>query len=585
MSAAETFQQQGIERHQAGDFIAAEQQYTLAIEADPALDTCRYLLATLWLQQGKFTVAIEAFQKLLLRLPNLPDLHNNLGVASKAVGHFDAARESFQHALKLAPDYEQALFNLAVLCEETGRNSQAKRYYQKSLEQKSDDVQIHYRLGNLLAAEQNWALAAEHLQQVIEVQPDNLDVRVNLAYVYSRDGHWERATEQYTAILQAKPNYSEVLNSYSYVKEQQGSYTEAEKLSRKAIQFSPQFAEAYNNLGIALRSQHRFAEALEAFSQSGRLKAGFALADFNLGTTRLLLEQYPQGWSGYSKYIQLEQFEQPIAQAPVWDGKSIAGKRMLVYCDQGFGDALQFVRFLPRIEEISGAKTIFVTHPALLRLFENGPGTDHILSSDQPWPEHDFQLPLGLAPAILNVTIDELDDSVPRLHSRHDLPPVLQSMLDSAAADHKKVGLVWQGNPQQGRDHERSLPLQLLLPLANVPQIDWYSLQFGDRGRNQLSAVATEWSITDLTAEISDFADTAAVLNQLDLLITVDTASAHLAGAMQIPTWVLLQYTPDWRWHIEREDSPWYPGMRLFRQKTPGNWPEVIDQVYLELQK
>ncbi len=347
------------------------------------------------------------------------------------------------------------------------------------------------------------------------------------------------------------------------------------------------YAEGFNNLGVVLRSLHRLDDACKAFRQAVELDPQFALAEFNLGTTLLLAGCYAEGWAGYRQHARIAGTSAPGPAATEWDGRPIPGQRLLVYADQGLGDTIQFARFLSSCRERSQARVIVRCQPALRRLLansvdENCLGADVICTNEVEPPQFDWHVPLASLPALLGATIADVGQSVPYLH-----PPALSPSLARLIGERdatRRVGLVWQGNPRQSRDAVRSCPLEKLRPLIEVPGIRFFSLQYGAAAGAQLAAVFPAGSVVDIGGRLADFGDTAAVLGQLDLLITVDTAISHLAGALGRPVWTMLCHTPDWRWHLDRPDCPWYPTMRLFRQPVWGDWDTVVERIRGALQ-
>jgi hypothetical protein len=368
------------------------------------------------------------------------------------------------------------------------------------------------------------------------------------------------------------------------VRERQGRFDEALAAAQRAIELRPDYPDAFNNLGMVFLSMHRLDEACGAFRRALALKPDFVLAEFNLGTTLLLAENYAAGWSGYRHHGRLGEPAASGPALPEWNGRPIPGKCLLVFADQGFGDAIQFARCLPNCRTQSEARTVFCCQPALVRLFSGLPGPDEIVA-DEPLAAAaaeaacDFQIPLASLPGLLGVTIETAGIGVPYLWPPDDMRSDLADVLGRAPANALRVGLVWQGNPRQTRDAVRSCPLQKLLPLLESDRVTFFSLQTDEKGRNQIAELRVGDRLIDVGGSLRDFAETAAVLARLDLLITVDTATAHLAGALGRPVWTMLCHTPDWRWHLKRSDSPWYPTMRLFRQPCWGDWDSVVAEI------
>jgi Flp pilus assembly protein TadD len=538
-----------------------------------------YLFGTALLQSRRFPEAIEIFRQLAHVRPDHPDVHNNLGVAYQALGEYDRASRAYREAIGLRSDYDRACLNLGRLKEHQGALAEAEQWYRRGAELKPG-VRTHWlHLAGALGKQSKWAEAERVLRQTVDVEPENLDLWVNLAYALIQRERLEEAAAIYQRVLAQRPAYHEVHSNLAFVRERQGRFDEALSATRCAIELRPDYPEAYNNLGIVLRSLHHLDEACEAFRKAVALRADFPLAEFNLGTTRLLAGDYVGGWPGYRYAWRIVEEVPPARNLPEWNGVPIPGKNLHVYADQGFGDTIQFARFLSACRERSAAQIVFSCQPALVALFADLPGVDAILASDEPVPDCDFQVPLASLPGLLGVRIQSVGIGVPYLSSPRKLRPEIAALFKQDDHNAVRIGLVWQGNPKQTRDIVRSCPLEKLEPLLYRNRARFYSLQTGEPGRLQIDNLELTHRLTDVGGALGNFTDTAAVLNQLDLVITVDTATTHLAGALGRPVWTLLCHTPDWRWHLNRSDSPWYPTMRLFRQPRYGDWDSVVTAV------
>jgi Flp pilus assembly protein TadD len=540
-----------------------------------------YLRGTALLQLGRFREAIDAFSQVAALQPQIPDVQNNLGVAFQAVDEFDAANRAYQTAIALRPDFDLAHANLGRLLVSVNRLTDAENSLRRAVELKPAEAAYRLQLADVLGRQGKWAAAESTLREAIERQPHNLDLRMNLAAALVHQERLSDATDVYRSILEATDS-AEACSSLAFVLERQGRLQEALSAAQDASALRPDFPDAFNNLGVALRSLHRLDEACAAFRRAIELNPEFALAEFNLGTTLLLAGRYAEGWPGYRQHVRLAGTKAPADQSSEWDGRAIPERTLLVYADQGFGDTIQFVRFLRRCKERSRAHVIFRCQRPLCSVFADGGLADDLSAVDDDLPAFDAHIPLASLPGLLGVTIDRVGDSAPYLRPPATLPARIVSRLGKRTAD-RRVGLVWQGNPRQTRDVVRSCPFEKFLPLLQLSGIQFFSLQCDTVGRSQLARSGDTGRLIELGAVLEDFADTAAVLQELDLLITVDTAIAHLAGALGRRVWTLLCHTPDWRWHLDRSDSPWYPTMRLFRQPAWGDWDSVIEQIRIQL--
>jgi hypothetical protein len=350
-----------------------------------------------------------------------------------------------------------------------------------------------------------------------------------------------------------------------------GDFAAAEALYEQAAAHGAARHEVLNNIGELLRATGKWKLAEAAFRESIRIAPSVPLVHWNLSLLLLLTGRWKEGFAEHEWRLRLGDVDRfPM---PAWDGANLAGRSILLHAEQGFGDAIQFVRYIPLLVA-QGARIIVQCQPQLVRLFQTLRGVSEILPSPQRPAHADMHAPLMSLPHLLGTTPETVPPTVPYLGA--DPADVeLWKQRVSAPPAIRKVGLVYAGNPRHTNDCNRSIAPRLLAPLGDVPNVGWFSLQVHSGA--PLSQLGFE--ITDLSPALGDFADTAAGISALDLLISVDTAAAHLAGALGVPVWLLLPEVPDWRWLLDRSDSVWYPSMRLFRQPAAGDWNSVVADV------
>jgi hypothetical protein len=348
---------------------------------------------------------------------------------------------------------------------------------------------------------------------------------------------------------------------------------------RRAIELNPDFADAWSNLGTTLQHAGQYDEAMAA------LRRAIALAPeqqanghSGLGILMLMHGDFAAGWEEYEWRLRSSEAKGPPFPQRPWQGESVAGRHIYVQAEQGFGDTIQFVRYLPSLRQRAGAVTVRVQQPLLTLVRESLPGITVIGDGETPAPA-DCECALLSLPRLFGTRLETVPAVVPYLHPHADIAAQWQSRL--SAMQGIKVGLVWAGRSEHANDFRRSLGFDSLAPLLSVSGVDFASLQVGPRAADLKSRRGRK--ITDLSPQLEDFAATAGVVMALDLVITVDTAVAHLAGAIGKPVWVLLPWVTDWRWLLDREDNPWYPSMRLFRQRRGDTWPDVVLRVAREL--
>ncbi len=570
-------------RDAALDLDAAAARYEAVLAANPEQWDVLYLYGTALLQLGRLREAIDVCSRAAKLRPEVPDVYNNLGVAYQGIGDFNAAARAYETAIELNPDFDLAHSNLARLLESRGRFADAEISLRRAIRLKPAESAYRLQLAGVLGRQGKQLEATGILQEAVGHQPQNLDLKMNLAAALVQHERLDEAGDAYRAVIDERPDFAEAHSSLAFVLERQGRLREALAAAERAVELRLDYAEGFNNLGTVLRSLHRLNEACHAFRRAVELKPEFALAEFNLGTTLLLAGRYSEGWPGYRQHARVAGAAAVGPPSTEWDGRPIAGQRLLVYADQGLGDTIQFARFLPLCKQRSEARLILRCQPSLRRLFADCFAADAICTIDEDLPAFDQHVPLASLPGLFCTTIERVGLSVPYLRTLALLPSRIGDLLGEKTGD-RRIGLVWQGNPRQTRDVVRSCSLEKLLPLLELPGMRFFSLQCDSIGRSQLAALPAADRVVDVGELLQDFADTAAMLQRLDLLITVDTAIAHLAGAMGRPVWTMLCHTPDWRWHLDRSDSPWYPTMRLFRQATWGDWGSVVDRIQAELQ-
>ncbi|HEV8001399.1 MAG TPA: tetratricopeptide repeat protein [Planctomycetaceae bacterium] len=569
-------------RDHADGLAAAAVRYETLLTADPEQWDTLYLYGTALLRLGRLTEAADVFRRAAILRPGIPDVYNNLGVVYQAIGDADASVRAYRSAIEFNPDFDLAHANLARQLESVGRFAEAEISLRRAVRIKPTEVGYRLQLASVIGRQSKWPEATSILEEAVSLQPQNLELKMNLAAALVHQERLDAAVGVYRAVLDERPECAEAYSSLSFVLERQGHLSDALAAAERAVDLCPDRAEFQNNLGTILRSLHHLDDACRAFRTSIELSPDFALGRFNLGTTLLLAGRYVEGWTGYGQHARVSGMRAPGPPTTEWEGQPIRGRRLLVYADQGLGDTIQFARFLPLCKQRSEAHIVFRCQRPLRRLFGDRHGIDEFCTNEDDVPTFDWHIPLASLPGLFGLSIEQVGLGVPYLWPQVPLLPRIRDLLGGSGE--RRIGLVWQGNPRQARDDVRSCPLAKLTPLLEIPGIRFFSLQCDSAARAHLTASAAGRGLVDLGGLLGDFADTAAVLTQLDLLITVDTAIAHLAGALGRPVWTMLCHTPDWRWHLGRSDSAWYPTMRLFRQPTWGDWDSVVEQIRAALQ-
>jgi len=457
-----------------------------------------------------------------------------LGNVLHIAGRLDEAAMAYSSALLLAPDSAECCYNLAVTRMRQNRLADAASGFEKALRLKPDYAEAHLNLGILQQAYGRPAAAIQCYRQALRTRPRYESARYNLALTLQDQGRLEEALEQYRSL---------------------------------------HCADAHNNAGNTLLALGRAQEALASYRRALAADPNHSEARWNLGVVQLLLGDFEKGWEGFEWRFRQRESRPRHFDVPLWDGSPLAGRTILIHAEQGLGDTLQFVRFLPELDKRGGFAWL-ECQPALSCLI----GRSYRIAP-VPLPSFDCHAPLLSLPYLLESGIPA---GAPYLSPA---PELIQQWRERLGAwNETRVGLAWAGNPAHKNDRNRSLALEKLAPLAGAPDTVFFSLQKGPQSEEALNPPAG-LKLIDLQNDLPDFHHTAAAIMNLDLVISVDSAVAHLAGALGRPVWTLLPFAPDWRWMLDRTDSPWYPTMRLFRQKQRGDWDSVVREVCRELSR
>jgi tetratricopeptide (TPR) repeat protein len=552
--------------------------YKKAIELNPDDATIYGNLGNTFKEQGRLEEAVEYYRKASWLNPDNAGFHCNLGAALQESGELDEAILSYKEAVKFDPNYAMAFSNLGSALQKSGKLNEAIKSYERAIAIKPDYSEAHNNLGISLLEKGKPEEAITCHKKAIELKPDCADAHNNLGTALMEQSKFDDAITSYKRALLLKPDYAEAHNNLGTALMEQGKFDTAIINHKKAIELKPDYVEAYNNLGTVLNGSGKPDEAIAYYKQAIELNPYFALAHLNMAFALLLTENFKKGWQEYEWRLRIKGRAPKTSEKPLWDGSSLNGKSILVYTEQGLGDSIQFIRYIPMVKA-QGGSVIVECQQSLYRLLKNCNGIDEIIvmtSNDEPPMQFDTLAPLLSLPGIFDVTMDSIPHNVPYIKP----DPVLVSQWRTKLEhdNNFKVGIVWAGNPKHKNDRNRSCSLKDFAHLTSISGLTFYSLQKG-----QVSVEANNppkgMKITNMNNELHDFSDTAAAISNLDLVISVDTSVAHLAGAIGKPVWTLLPFVPDWRWLLERNDSPWYPSMRLFRQTQLYDWDGVFEQV------
>jgi tetratricopeptide (TPR) repeat protein len=531
-------------------------------------------LANVFLFQGRYDEAVAHYRLALNVSPNDPSLYNHLSYAYSKKGDGMEAEAWARHALSLRPIYPEAQNHLGIALGLQGKYPEAEACYWEALRLMPTFPKAYANLAQLCYLERRQDDAIEMANNALAQDANQAEPHATLAAVFIRQRKWEQALSECRQALQLNPHLPEALFNLASCHLEMGQFAEATQVCQDALRINPDHIDIEQIVGLIALKESRLDDALSSFDKVLRKKPNEALVHFNRAVTWIMQGNYEQGWPEYEWRWKCKEFDlKPFTKQPIWNGSSLAGKTILLGAEQGLGDTLQFIRYAPLVKQ-QAAKVVVACHPSMLRLLSRCAGFDRLVSHLEFTGTFDEHAPLMSLPGLLKTTVATIPATVPYIFPD---PTLVEKWRDEwAATKGLKVGLAWQGNPTQADDRFRSIPLREFAPLEKVDGIQWFSLQ-KEFGREQLATAPI--AITDLSARLEDFADTAAVLMNLDLFITSDSAIAHLAGALGVRVWLALQFSPDCRWFLDREDCPWYPTMRLFRQNKRGDWQGVFERI------
>jgi tetratricopeptide (TPR) repeat protein len=500
-----------------------------------------------------------------------------LALGYHQAGDLARAEQIYRQILQSDPRNADALHLLGVVTAQQGRKEMGIALITRALDLEPNNAILHHNLGLTYQDLGKLDETVACYQNALRLAPDYAEAYLNLGVAQAARGRLEEASAAFEQALHYRPDDARASNNLGVVLKDLGRLDDAIACYRRALRLRPDDAEFHNNLGVALKEQLQLSEALASFREALRLRPSFPEAHWNQATTLLLAGDFAQGWPEYEWRRRCSALAMPVPRGPSWEGDSLQGKTILVRAEQGLGDTLQFIRFTPLLKQ-RGATVIAECQPQLAQLLASCPGVDWAVAQGCALPAFDVEVPLLSLPGLLQVSPGEIPAAVPYVFA--DAERLAQWCERLRPFSGFRVGLVWKGNPAHTGDMRRSVALARLASLPWPEEVHLFGLQVGP-DREQLASLADQDRVIDLAARFdpASFADAAAAVSNLDLVLTVDTAVAHLAGALAMAVWVILPFAPDWRWLLEREDSPWYPTMRLFRQPRPGDWDTVFARV------
>ena len=567
---------------EAGKLDLARASYVKAAALDPRWPKPHFYLALAHTAQGDLQAAEECCRCAILLDPNDAAAHYSLGNILKQRDDSEAAIASYQTAVDADPNFFEATLNLGSVLRDCGRVAEARTYLHRAIQLQPRVAEGFYFLANLEGSCRNWALAIEYYRRALGLNPNMATAEARLGTALQTQGLLDEAIVHYRRAIELQPDFGEACYNLGTALAEQGHMSEAAEQYELAIQHNPGFISAHINLAGYYQDHGDEERALIHIDRALQIDPQAPEPHFNRALILLRRGELAAGWDEFQARLRLPGFRVQAKTEPLWDGSHIPGKTLLAHWEQGLGDTLHFIRYAPLARQRC-TRVVLQVQTALVPLLRQA-GFEDIHGDDDPLPPCDFQAPLMSLPGMLGTTLDNIPAEIPYLSVPDTVVARWQERL--AALDGLRVGIAWQGSPTHISDRARSIPLAAFEPLARIARVTVVNLQKHD-GVEQLDEVkfAVHRLEGDWDETAGPFVDTAGVMKNLDLVIAADTAIAHLAGAMGVNVWVALDVHSDWRWMRYREDTPWYPSMRLFRQAQKGDWTDVFGRIAAQLER
>lgn len=591
------------------DLQQTEANLCRVIELQPENHQAYFFLGMICQQMNRLAEAEQFFSRAIDLQPIYPEAYYHLGLVCRENGRFKEAKILVKRAVELKPAWAVANNTLGILYNTLGRTDKAKDCFVRALKIKPDFADAYNNLGSVQADNKLWAEAEVSFRRAAQMEPGNYQIHNNLARTLRKLKRYAEAEDCYRRVIKLNPRFVEGYNSLGLILKDSGRLDEAAACLYESIKLQPDDLVAYHYLAVVLAMDYQFEKALgylqralkidpaaaETYRILGRVlkmmqrldEAEFAYrraielspagqaekVNFGLGTLYLIRGQYEKAWPYFE--MRLGDFKHK-PKVNYWQGESLSNKKILLFFEQGFGDTMQFVRYIPLVTRQTAQTMVKVQKP-LVRLIGNSFNCKVLTGGREALDNIDYVCSLLSLPYIFNTT----EETIPRdvyLRSGNAAARKWCQVLEQAGVSNGRlrVGVVWSGNPKHKNDCNRSIPFEFFSQMFDQIDVSWVSLQVGQRTADLTNTV---YPVADFAGQFEDFLDTAGMIANLDIVVTVDSAVAHLAAAMGKKTWILIPYIVDWRWQLDREDCPWYPSVRLFRQQISGDWTEVINRV------
>ncbi len=578
---------QGLQLQQQGRYAEAKALYEGILQIHPEHVDALHLSGVVAFQTGRAADAIAPISHAIALQPRDASFHFNLGLAQAQLGQTEAALASHEQAIALKPDFAEAHVHRGQALRQLDRNLEALGSYDRALALQPPDAETHFRRAVVLRDLQQPESAVAAYDEAIRIKPDYPDAHFNRGNLLRELKLPEEAVASYDRAIALKPDYVKAYLNRGVALYEQNRLEEALASYDRAIGDKSGYADAYVNRGICLYELRRLDEAVASYDQALALQPDYPEAMLNKSLTLLLQGKLLQGWDLYEWRWRLPASEpyRPAFTQPCWSGREpVKGKTVLLFGEQGFGDFVQFARYATLLAA-RGATVVLQVPRSLASVLKDLAGVSRIVVKGEPLPPFDLYCPLLSLPKAFGTDMAAIPSAPRYLQADPGKVAHWRAELDRRLGDKTRlrIGLVWSGNPTQGNDRNRSMALSALVPHLPVNH-QYVSLQKDARPADRLT-LERHSHILHLGDQLKDFSDTAALCELMDLVLTVDTSVAHLSGALGRPTWVMVAYVPDWRWLLERQDSPWYPSIKLYRQSARNDWGRVFSRLWDDLKQ
>jgi tetratricopeptide (TPR) repeat protein len=570
-----------------GEILAAQHRhadaascYQEALRLEPRYVPALVSLGNLLASQRLYRDACTYYWQAIRQRPECAEAFCNLGNALRAQGEFEEAVSCYREACVLRPENAVHAVNLAAGLIQVQRHAEAEQWARRAVRLQPELSEALSNLALALSGQQRQAEAEPFARQALERAPGAAHLHLNLGSLLLERGRFAEAEAELRRALRIQPDYPQAANNLAVALHQQDRNDEASAWCEELLRSLPQFGEVWANLGIVRQAQGRNREAILCFDEALQRRPQDYKSHVCRSLSLLADGRFTEGFEEYEWRWKMLPDEPRAWSLPAWDGSALAGRTILLWAEQGLGDTIQFARYAPLVAA-RGGRVIVEAQDCLVSLVRSLDGVSEVVAQSQELPPCHLQAPLLSLPRLLGTTADTIPGAAPYL--RADTARVQYYRARWGPGRAFRVGLVWAGSPRHTSDRLRSIPVARMTALRSVAGVEWHSLQVEAGARDQARREAA-WLHASLD-EAPNADSLAAAMSCLDLVITVDTMPAHLAGALGRPVWTLLAYVPDWRWQIAEEDSPWYPTMRLFRQQRPGDWEELLERVAGELDR